>query len=308
MPISALSKVGLAIEETWGAGAPPAVIMPVESHSLTEPFEQILDNAKRGVVAKDFQAYQGVGRAEASLEGEVFPDLFGYILRPVFGSVVRSGTAMPYKFTFSFHPDPPSLAITDDTVVRKHCGVGMMASEFSLTFNPTEGALKYSLSLTGKKVEIVTYPFPSEVHTSAPFFLGWGGSIALNGQFFPVIEGELTVSREVTLHYFLQNSQFAGTAYVGAPEVTGSFTIDYTSGTADYDLYREHRQGSVDLYYLCGNRSLKVVMGSVDFGEGAVELDRSGASITMGLSWRALYVPSLGGPAIAELVCNAESF
>jgi hypothetical protein len=37
-----------------------------------------------------------------------------------------------------------------------------------------------------------------------------------------------------------------------------------------------------------------------------VELDKSGAAVTLGYSWRALYVSALAGPAKAILVCDNE--
>lgn len=307
MAVSALAKIGIGWETTWGTPVPPTVTFPVDTWSLTGPYEQILDNARRGVLARDFGAYQGVGRAEASIEGPVFPDLFGYILRAVFGAVSTEGTG-PYTHTFTFAANPPSMSISEDNVVRQHCGMGMLASELNLTFNPTEGQLGYSVSFTGRQLGTVNYTFPSELYQGTPFFRGWQGSISLGGTFFPVIEGEMTISREVTLHYVLANTQYAGQAYVGAPEVTGSFTVDYKSG-ADYDRYRLHQQGSVDLYFAMeGGRSLKFVLANIDFSEDPVEFDISGPGITFAYSWRALYVPEISGPVRAILVCNTEEF
>jgi hypothetical protein len=307
MPISSLTKVGLSVESTWGAGGSPAIIFPVEDWSLTDPYEQILDNAKRGVVAKDFNAYQGVGRAEASLEGEVFPELFGYVLRAAFGAL-SSAAGTPATHTFTFSGTPPSLALIDDTAVRQHEGQGMMVSELSFSFNPTEGALMYSSSMTGQQLATVSYTFPSDENIDKPFLLGWHGSVALDGTFFPVIEGEISISREVALWYQLNNTQFPGTAYADAPEITGSFTIDYTAGS-DYDRYIDKSQGSVDLYwYMDANNSLKIELGSVDFGDGPVELDKSGAAITLAYTYRSLYVTALSGPARAILVCDTQSF
>jgi hypothetical protein len=301
-----LMKVGLNIEGSWGVGGSPAIVLPVSDWKVSGPYEQVLDNAARGVSAKDFQAYQGVGRAEGSLEGYVFPDLFGYILRAMFGAL-SSGTVAPYVHTFTM-ADPPSMAITEDNVVRQHQAQGMLAGELKLSFNPSEGALGYTLSLTGKKLGTVSYVFPTELHLNKPFFLGWQGSVSLGGTWFKVIEGDLTVAREVELHYNLQNSQYPGTAYASAPEVTGSFTIDYTAGS-DYDMYRLHQQGSIDLYWVIdSNHSLKIELGSVDFGESPVELDRSGASITLAYGWRGLYQTALGGAARAILTCETPTF
>jgi len=177
-----------------------------------------------------------------------------------------------------------------------------------MTLNPTEGALMYSASFVGKQLGTVLYTFPTDVQASTPFFLGWQGSVALGGTYFPIIEADLSFSREVALHYQLQNSQFAGTVYVDAPEVTGSFSIDYTAGS-EYDRYRLHQQGSVNIYYILdANRTLTLELGSVDFGDGPAELDKSGASITLGYTWRGLYVPGLAGPGRAILVCNTPTF
>jgi hypothetical protein len=306
MPISDLMKVGINIEASWGAGGSPAIVLPVADWKLTGPYEQILDNAARGVPAKDFQAYQGVGRCEGSLEGNVFPDLFGYHLRCMFGSV-SSGSVSPYVHTFVMST-PPSMALTEDNVVRQHQGVGMMAGELKLSFNPAEGALGYTLALQGKQLGTVNYVFPSELHLTKPFFLGWQGSVSLGGTWFRVIEGDLTITREIEIHYNLQNSQYPGTAYAGAPEVTGSFTIDYTAG-ADYDYYRLHQQGSVNMKWIIdSNHMLEIQLGSVDFGESPVELDRSGASVTLGYAWRGLYQSVLGGAARAILTCLTPSF
>lgn len=308
MAVSSLAKIGVAFEGSWGAGGSPAVVMPVDDWSLTGPYDQVLDNARRGVLAKDFAAYQGIGHSEASFSGPLFPDLIGYPLKAIFGALATTGTTEPYTHTFTFAGTPPSIALTEYNVVRQHQGFGLLCSEFSISFNPTEGILSYSTSWTGQKLGTVSYTFPSELYVGTPFILGWQGSVALDGTYFPIIEGEMTISREVALHYNLRQTQYAGTAYVDAPELTGSFTIDYTSGT-DYDRYMNHTQGSVDLLFqIDANRSLQVQLGSVDFGEGAVELDHSGPAITLGYSWRALYVSALGGPAKAILTCNTPTF
>jgi len=312
MAISALAKVGLAVESTWGAGGSPSVVMPVDDWGITPQYEQILDNARRGVLAKDFAAYQGIERAEGSMDGPIFPYYFGYVLRAIFGSVATTGTADPYTHTFDFYETPPSLCLIDDTVIRQHEGKGMLASDLSISFNPTEGMLSYSSSWVGKDVAPpgTAYTFPDFECPVEPFFRGWQGSVALDGAFFPIIEGDFTITRDVTLHYQLQNTQSPGTAYVDAPEVTGSFTIDYDSGD-DYDRYLNHESGSVNMLWQIGtasDRMLEFQFGSVNFGEGPVEIDRSGASITLGYSWRGMYACDLGGPARAILTSSNAAY
>lgn len=308
MPISDLTKIGLAVESNWGAGGSPVIIFPVESWNLQDPYDVILDNAKRGKIARDYQSYQGVGRAEASMEGNVFPDLIGYLLKTVFGSLATAGTAAPYTHTFTFSGSPASLALIQDDTITKYEGRGLLVSEFGLSFSPTDGALSYSSSLVGKDIATATYTFPTDVQDDTPFFLGWQGSVQLDGTWFKIVDGDMTVSREVVLHYQLQNSQYAGTAYARAPEVTGSFMIDYATA-ADYDRYRNHSSGSINMYWQYdANHTLRVIMGKVNFGDGPVEMDKSSASLTLGYSWRALYIAGETGPAKAILTCNTATF
>jgi len=312
MAVSALAKVGVAYEDSWGAGGSPEVVLPVDDWSISPQFEQILDNARRGVLAKDFAAYQGIERAEGSIDGPVFPYFFGYILKGIFGSVSTTGDS-PWTHTFDFYETPPSLCIIDDTVLRQHEGKGFLASDLSISFSPTEGQLGFSSSWVGKTIAPRgdDYNFPEFTCPVEPFFRGWQGSVSLGGNYFPVIDGDFTITRDVTLHYELQNSQSPGTAYVDAPEVTGSFTINYGS-VADYDRYLNHESGSVSVFYTLGTAAdastLELQFGSVNFGESPVEVDRSGAAITLGLSWRGLYACDLGGPARAILKCDKESF
>lgn len=311
MAVSALTKVGVSTEASWGSGGSPDVLFPVDDWNVTPAYEQILDNARRGQIARDYAAYQGIQRAEASLEGPVFPYYIGYVLRAIFGSISTTGTAAPYEHEFTFHGTPSSLCIVDDTVIRQHEGMGMMASEFSVSFNPTEGMLSYTSSYVGKEIGTAnSYTFPDLTCPVEPFFRGWQGSIALDGSWYPIIEGEFTIARDVTLHYMLQNTQAPGTAYADAPEVTGSFTFDYGSA-ADYDRYLNHEQGSVNMLWQIGTASenmLEFQFGSVDFSESPVEVDKSGASITLGYSWRGLYECTMGGPAKAILTCGKDAF
>lgn len=310
MAVSALSKVGVKTEATWGAGGSPDVVFPVDDWTVTPAYEQILDNAKRGQIARDYAAYQGIQRAEASMEGPVFPYYIGYILRSIFGSISSSGGGSgTVTHTFTFHGTPPSLCVVDDTVLRQHEGKGMMASEFSLSFSPTEGMLRFNSSWVGNEIGTAnTYTFPSVTCPVRPLFRGWQGSVSLGGSWFKITEGEFTIARDITLHYQLQNTQAPGTAYAGAPEVTGSFTIDYGS-VGDYNRYLDHEQGSVNIKYtIDGANDLEFQFGSVDFSDSPVELDKSGASMTLGYSWRGLYDCNLGGPAKAILISPKDSY
>ena len=69
MTISRDIKIGIARETTWGDGDAPLRLLPIDPPSITEPYEQILDNLLRGINAVDFGAYQGSGHVEMGLSG-----------------------------------------------------------------------------------------------------------------------------------------------------------------------------------------------------------------------------------------------
>ena len=308
MPLSALTKIGLGKETSWGSGGTPTVLLPVNPPSFTVPFEQILDNALRGIPARDFAAYQGPGSVEGTIEGPFYPEELGYILLALMGSVTTTGTAAPYTHEFLPDANPPTLFFQDETGIEEYQYRGCYITEFSLSWNAAEGLLNYSASISGKDRTIVGPAVPADA--TNPPFRNCVVTVEIGGVQYPAaMEGEITCSREIALVYGGDGSCVPNLSYVGPLEVTASMTLDFRD-PADYERYINKTQEAVKITWSQGTgpdlKQLIFESNVMDFGEGPVELDRSGIHVTLAYSMRALYDATLGGPCKFTLV-NAQA-
>ncbi len=313
MTISRLTKIGVARESSWGAADAPQVLLPVEPPSITEPYEQILDNLQRGLYAADFGAYQGAGHVEMSLSGQFYPEEVGFLLTAMIGSP-SSGTSVPYEHDFTMATSqPPSLAIQDEGAVYKSGATkrrytGMLPSSLVFSFSSAEGVLAWSADLTGK---LGTAPgsgaIPSAVGTSP--FLGWQGALTIGSANTRLIDAEITLEREVEMRHGSDGTQYAVAGYSGALTATATMTLDAIDNTElDYVLGHSSNTVVLTFSYGAGNaeRSIAFTMTKFNWGEAPAELDRSGVFVTLGISGRALYNDTDAGP-IAVTLKNARS-
>jgi len=292
MVISARTKVGIVKEASWGAGGSPAKLLPVSPPTFTEPFEQVLDNALRGIPATDFAAYQGVGRIEGSLEGNAYPEELGYFLFTIMGACATSGTVAPFTHNFTLAATPPSLSVQVEDDVQDVRYLGLYISELGLTYNAAEGLLTFTAALVGKeRVETSGTPIPADT-TSAPF-LGWQTKVYMSGTLVgELTEGELTLSREVTLFYGADGLAVPAQAHVGPLSVTGRATVKFND-IAFYNRYKNKTQDEFRIEWEYGSgadlKKLTFRASKMDYGEGAVEIDRTGVYMTLAYSLRALH-------------------
>lgn len=346
MPLSVLSKLGIGKEGVWGDGATsgsPDVLLPTNPPSFTNPFENIVDNALRGVMAADFEVYQGIGSIEGSLEGPFYPEEVGFLVSAIMGSP-SSGSVSPYLHVFKPRPTPPTLFVQDnisDLAVYRY--TGMRVGEFSMSWNAAEGVLNYSASLQGqKKVLVSGTPIPDDTSGEAfrnctvEVYIGGSGdggytqpamttlngasklasSISGDNNFIvgEAIEGEITFSREMALVYGGDGQCDPNNSYIGPLSVTAGLTIDFNDVTF-YDRYSNHDKDEVVLRWVKGtDHELEIIMPKVSFIEGPFEIDRSGIHVTAAYSMRALYWsagPSSSdfrGPAQVALKNNRVSY
>lgn len=314
MPLTALSKLGLAKETAYGTPpSQPAVLLPYSSASFSWAFDQVVDSARRGIPVKDFHAYRGAGRVEGSLEFPVYPEEIGYFLLAILGSVETSGTG-PYTHTFSLNTtsNPPSLAIWDRTGVKDYIYKGLLVNEVTFSWNAAEGFLNASVSMLGKAPEGVTsVTFPDDA-TSQPF-LGWMADLTIGTtqHYERISEGEIRLAREVALHYGCDGSPSPSEAFMDVLEVSGRFTTKLESET-DLNRYLQSVKEQVELVFTYGSgqnlKSLKFTMPRVDFGDEALELDRGGTYVTFVYGFRALYDQTTSTVIEIELKNSKESY
>lgn len=114
-----------------------------------------------------------------------------------------------------------------------------------------------------------------------------------------LLEGELTLSREVALRYVDGNNQVPQAADLGPLEVTGRATLRYDS-IVDYDRFLTKQQPTFQISFDQGSgaaqKQLVFLASKMDFGDGAAEIDRSAVSLTLAYTMRALYNATDAGP------------
>lgn len=320
--------VQLSQQSTLGTSVTPTHLMPVTSVSISEHFEQILDNGRRGADSMDYQAVQGVKHVEVSLEGQVMPHgttgmPFGLLLRNLLGSgtatssypspiqIGATGVYKHYRFLGTTKEyltlEHASLQSSNDREVE-----GCRCHSITLSWNAGEGALNFSADLVGRDVTLVTVAdLSAQITTPENPFSGWRASVNVNGSTNTrLISAEWTLSREVHRTYTGQNSQLYNDILLGPLEVTCSLVFDYSVVT-DLALFRAKTQGELLNLFEYGSsgtlRGFGIASFLTDFGDGAAEIDSSAVNNTLALTARCLHSTSDGPIGTDKSDSNAQN-
>jgi hypothetical protein len=308
MSLSALSKLGIGIETSWGAGADPQINLPVEPYNLMFSFENTVDQSLRGEVALDFGIYQGVYSATGEISGHIFPDEVGYILSGFFGGPSTTGTQTPYEHTFTVEETPYSLALTDYVPgINTYQYVGMYVSEFGFSFSSSEGLLDFTSSLSGKMYSTSTATVPAATADDA--FSGWMAAIIKGSdtQYANLIEFEANLARELTLVYTATNTQVVHEVYVGPMEASGTMTLDFKT-EADLTAYLNNTSELLEVDFVNSTKEFKFIANKMNYGDSAPEIDRSNVNLQLVLNWRALHNSTDSGPCQIVVANGTSSY
>lgn len=297
MTSSRAIKIGIGREPTWGAAVAPQVMLPVEPPSITEPFEQLLDQLPRGLNVMDFGAYQGVGHVEASFSGHFYPEEIGFILLSMFGDVDSDGETPPYTHTFELANQPPSLSFQSEGVIypagalaRRYSG--MLPSSLSISFSTSEGLLAWSSDFMGGRG---TAPAAGDIPADATNepFRGWHGTMSIDGS--PdqrLIDAEISIEREIEIYHAADGTQFPVAGHSGAIQATTSLTFDASAYT-ELDRVLAHDTCAIEITFSYGSgadlKEFALSIPDMNWGEGPVELDHGGVSVTLAVAGRAIY-------------------
>jgi len=303
--LSALTKVGLVKETSFGAGGNPAVILPVEPPTFTEPIAKFWDNALRGIPALDFSGTVTTKHVEGSLAGPIFLDEFPYLPLAILGSESYS---TPYtgteKHVFSLKTDglPPSLAIVVSDPVQEWTYKGVRCTSLTMRFSAAEGVLNFSADIVGAEKATSTATWPSLGAPGQPALPGWQGYVELGGSAWAnkLIDFEIVLTRDADYRYSLPGtvggSSIPREIGLSPLAITGTITLQFTA-VADEEKYRAGTQESMKVKIIkdptkegvAGEVSITFEMPKVDYGEGAFEVDRTGTTLVATLRFRALW-------------------
>jgi hypothetical protein len=308
MPIMSFnSRLGLAIETTWGTPVTtPKVWVPVKSNKIVDEVKRILDSGRRGNLSKDFESYAGITTGSADLDGDVYPDIEGYILKGLFGQDNVTGSSAPYTHAFTLSTaQPPSFTLFDYDGYNERILPGAVIESVDYKFT-VEGELSRQVKFLSKASTV-----SSQVHTATfgttPPFLGWQASLQIAGA--PntrMVGGNIQFKRATKLTFGANNSQQPSKANVGQMEVTGKLDFEIDDYT-ELNYYLQATKPSVVITFTSGADSLTFQLSKCDF-EKVDGLDRSQEMVRVSANIRGLYNTTDQGPAQVTLVSSVDNY
>jgi len=306
------TKVGWAIESTWGIFSEPTYIMPVVEAEASEIQESIYDSSIRGVAAcLDFASYRGLTHATASLGGEAYPELLGDLLYSTLGS--RSSITGGYRYTLG--ASPPSLSIqVDDGEAGLTRLLGCYVEELTIVSGPH---IMWNASLIGKELLYSDGPgstgvahwgsseddyeilwdgqarwaaadgesiiWSGGVKGVTQPLRGWSLDIAVDGEDVPATAFSISLNRPVSL-YFSDSFGVPSQAVVSPLELTVELSALQDSMSAYYT-----GQHTLSIAVSSPTYTLHFYSGNVSFDEAPFDVDRSGIASLLTYYTRVLY-------------------
>ncbi len=314
MTLSVIETVGLAQQASLGTPTDPVThLFPVSSFQISEEFEAIVDNGRRGRESMDYNSIQGVKKVNITIEGIVQANgttgmAIGLLLRNLLGTcssytVTQIGATGVYKHWRKLSNTKEYLTVEHDsgltgTNVRQI--EGCRCKELTFSWNAAEGQLLYTAALTGRDVTLVTSTdLSAQIATLEDGFAGWRAVVNVNGSagFSRLISTEWSLTRAEKLIYSGENTQLYNDILLGAFEVTASMVFNYINST-DINLFRDKTQGELTHLFEFGTsgtlRGFGISGLVMDFGDGVADIDSSGDNLTLALSGRSLHSESNG--------------
>lgn len=329
-----LTQVGWAIEDTFGVFKAPTYLTPTLAMNLRKEIDPILDDAIRGVAAKDFASYAGLSLVSGELSGFAYPTTLNDLIRGMLGT--RDVLATGYQYELADTVPSFSFQIYDDKIesgnkVQRFTGCFLR----ELTITMSGGTLlTWSASFVGQAFAWGSVGFtvgkwaasvpawdsainikwntkrrwgPHGGHTGGGMaqpsldtpFSNWTavakmGSPAAYGR---VTDAQITLRREPILHYG-DIADEPSAIYAGLLEVTGQITV--RQDDSDRARYDDKTQELFEITWTQGDYTLYFRGTDVDYGDAPLSIDRSGVAQELTYSIRALYNSTDSGPCIFE--------
>jgi hypothetical protein len=305
--------VAIGKETVFGTAVAPTIATPVTEFSAIPQNEEWFDEGRRGLPSMAFDAVQGVGHSEFTIEGTVYPEDIGHLLMMIFGQVTTTGAADPWSHEFTIAAGvPPSYTIIDRTFNAASGNrqfAGCRVGELVVSWNAGEGVFGYRATGIGLTPTIVA----ADATVAAPDtpWPGWNAVVTSAGLTGLVASGEITFSRELQVVHTGADSQDPRHINVGQIDVRGNVlaTIedDLTGAyTAFLNATRQSFQVLFDI--VATNRSLDILLTDADLAAEPIELDRGGVGVFNRVNFRGIHNATDGGPAEVNLENGVASY
>jgi hypothetical protein len=209
--------------------------MPVTGLDYQDHIATIEDKGIRGSNVSSYNVTQATAYAELSIDGDMFPDMIGYVIGSIYGAVDFSG-GTPNTHTFAGmntsasngQPTPLLVFIYNGNNTRLFAGA--KASEVQMKFDPAAN-LSYTskwMSLQSAVVSNFTPTFTTLTPQGA-----WQASTSINSVTVPnTLAADFTIKRDsMEAIQTLDGSQQATVIWAGPLSTTGNMTLTYEDDT-----------------------------------------------------------------------------
>lgn len=225
----------------------PANWMPATGLNFADHLANITDNGIRGSNVSTYNVKQGTAHSEISIDGDVFPDTFGYVVGSVYGAVDFSG-GTPNTHTFAGmntaasngQPTPLLVFIYDGYNTRLLAGA--KCSEVQLKFSPDNNVSFTSKWLAFQSMVVAN---PTQSFSAITPQGAWQAAASINSVTVPnVLQADFSIKRPVEAIQTLDGSQQATVIWAGPLETTGNLLTTMEDDT-NLNLYLNNTQPPV---------------------------------------------------------------
>lgn len=239
----------------------PANWMPVTNLDMQDHIATIDDKGIRGSNVSSYNVTQATAFAEFGIDGDVFPDIFGYVVGSIYGAVDFAG-GTPNAHTFAGmntsasngQPTPLLVFVYNGNNVRLFAGA--KASEVQLKYDPNQN-LSYTskwMSLESGVVANYTPSFSTLTPQGA-----WQAATSINSVVVPnTLMADFTIKRDsIEAIQTLDGSQQATVIWAGPLSTAGNLTLTYEDDT-NLNFYLNGTQIPVSFDLLNGSGATQV--------------------------------------------------
>jgi hypothetical protein len=239
----------------------PANWMPVTNLDYQDHIATIEDKGIRGSNVAIYNITAATAYADLQIDGDLFPDVFGYVVGSIFGAVDFAG-GTPNTHTFAAmntsasngQPTPLLVFMYNGNNVRLFAGA--KASEVVLKFDPTKNLTFTSkwMSLESGVVANYTPTFSALTPQGA-----WQASTSINSVVVPnTLSADFTIKRDsMDAVQTLDGSQQATIIWAGPLSTSGNLLLTYEDDT-NLNLYLNTTQLPLSFDLLNGTGATQV--------------------------------------------------
>jgi hypothetical protein len=286
-----LSFLGIAKEVTPGTAVPSTNFIPVTQVTPKDNLTLLQDKGRRGSFVDVYDEIAGTLYATLDYDGDVFPDTIGFPLAGILGDVTTTGASAPYTHAFAVLNNgtgqPGTYTLNDNYVAGNRQYASAKFSELGFKFTD-DGLLTYSAKTTTYGSVAASAPVTS--FTGVPPMVGWQGTVTIGGVAQAgVIDGEVTIKRNVTVINAIDGSQNPASLWSGPVQVDGKATLIMEDDT-QLTNYLTNAKPSVEFLFSAGTgaAAVQLKLHMTKCAISAADITRGKDYIEVPITWTAL--------------------